>query len=79
MTLRCVLDGLLLPARIGIGQPPLTAWDGDESFPVERLEAQYYEVVAATEEEWLRLQRCQYRLLRRSADFRWSGSRRRKL
>lgn len=75
MTLRCVLDGLLLPARIGVGQPPLTAWDGDEAFPVERLEAQYYEVVAATEEEWLRLEANHYRLLRRANDFRWSGRR----
>jgi hypothetical protein len=79
MTLRCVLDGLLLPARIGLGQPPLTAWDGDEPFQVERIEAQYYEVVSATEEEWRRLEFCRYRLLRRAPDFHWNGRRRGKL
>lgn len=72
MTLRCVIDGLLLPARLGVGQPPLVAWDGDEPFAVGAVEARYYEVVTATEEEWLRLEALHYRLLRRSADFQWT-------
>ena len=70
MTLRCVLDGLLLPARVRAAHPPLVAWDGDESFGVEALEARYYEVVAATEDEMLRLESSHYRLLRRAPDFR---------
>ncbi len=70
MTLRCVLDGLLLPARLRGEYPPLMAWDGDEPFAVEALEARYYEVVAATEEEMLRLESAHYRLLRRADDFR---------
>lgn len=73
MTLRCILDGLLLPARVG-GQPLLEASDGDETFALEALEAIYYEVVTATEEEWLQLERAHYRLLRRAADFHWLGS-----
>ena len=37
---------------------------------MEALEARYYEVVAATEEELLRLESSHYRLLRRASDFR---------
>lgn len=69
MTLRCVLDGLLLPAVLRRADPPLLAWDGDEAFPVEALEARYYEVVAATEDELLGLESAHYRLLRRADDF----------
>ncbi len=71
MTLRCLLDGLLLPARIPQGQSALVAYDGDEPFALEALEAMYYEVVEASTEEWLGLERASYRLLRRAADFRW--------
>ena len=70
MTLRCVLDGLLLYARLWTGQPPLLAFDGDEPFAVEAVEARYYELVSATEEEVLDLERARYRLLRRAPDFR---------
>jgi hypothetical protein len=70
VTLRCLLDGLLLPARVG-GEPPVVAYDGQEAFGLEALEALYYEVVTATTEEWLLLERLHYRLLRRAADFRW--------
>jgi hypothetical protein len=73
VTLRCLLDGLLLPACFHGGEPPLVAYDGDEPFALEALEAVYYEVVAATAEEWLGLERGRYRLLRRAADFRWAG------
>ena len=78
VTLRCLLDGLLLPAELGQGQPALTAWDGDESFALEAVEAMYYEVVSATAEEWLGLERARYRLLRRADDFHWEegGARR---
>ncbi len=71
MTLRCLLDGLLLPACFHGEDVPLVAYDGDESFALEALEAVYYEVVTATEEEWLWLEKARYRLLRRAADFRW--------
>jgi hypothetical protein len=67
-----LLDGLLLPACFPVGESALRAYDGDESFALEALEAVYYEVVAATVEEWLGLERAHYRLLRRAADFRWS-------
>ena len=70
MTLRCLVDGLLLPARLKHGSPALIAWDGDESFLVEALEALFYELVSATRAELLGLQRESYRLLRLAADFR---------
>jgi len=35
------------------------------------LEARYYEVVRATQDEWLTVERLHYRLLRRAADFAW--------
>lgn len=74
MTLRCLLDGLLLPAvvRARCG-PPLIAWDGDEAFPVEAVEATYYEMVAATRDELLRLEEARYRLLKPAADFALVG------
>ena len=68
VTLRCLLDGLLLPAELGPGQPALIAWDGDECFAMDAVEALYYEVVSATVEEWVGLERARYRLLRRADD-----------
>ncbi|MHB1424776.1 MAG: hypothetical protein ACYC3I_16520 [Gemmataceae bacterium] len=70
MTLRCVLDGLLLNAALCIEPPLLVAFDGDEAFALEAIEALYYEIVAATREELLGLERACFRLLRRAADFR---------
>ncbi len=74
MKLRCLLDGLLLPAHVGRGTPAVVAYDGEEAFALEALEALYYEVVEATREEWLALERAHYRLMRRAADFRWLGA-----
>jgi hypothetical protein len=68
--LRCVLDGLLLHAILYPEPPTLLAFDGDEPFALEAIEALYYEVVAATREELLALERACFRLLRRAADFR---------
>ncbi len=70
MTLRCLLDGLLLPATLEEGYPPLVARDGAEAFGVEALEASYYELVQATVDEVLGLEITSYRLLRRADDFR---------
>jgi hypothetical protein len=69
VTLRCVLDGLLLPAELRAGVPPLLAYDGDESFLLEAVEALYYELVEATDDERRLLQRY-YRLLKVAADYR---------
>ncbi len=74
MTLRCLLDGLLLPAELRLADPALVAHDGDESFGVEAIEAAYYELVSATEDEVLGLERAAYRLLRRAEDFHWCPS-----
>jgi hypothetical protein len=71
VTLRCLLDGLLLPACFSAGKPSLVAFDGDECFALEAIEAMYYEVVAATAEEWLRVENARYRLLRQAEDFHW--------
>lgn len=68
--IRCVLDGLLLPAVVRPAQPPLLAFEGRESFPVEAVEALFYEMVSATNEEILHLEKVHYRLLRRAEDFR---------
>lgn len=68
MTLRCVIDGLLLPAQVFRGGP-VVARDGDEAFGLEAVEAMYYEVVAATPEELLEV-RPRYRLLKIANDFR---------
>lgn len=68
--IRCVLDGLLLGAVVGTEPPALLAFDGDESFALEKIEALYYEIVAATREELIALERACFRLLRRAADFR---------
>lgn len=70
MTIRCVLDGLLLCATLRAEPPRVVVFDGDESFILEALEALYYELVAATRQELLGLERASFRLLRRAADFR---------
>jgi hypothetical protein len=69
MTLRCLLDGLLLPASLRREEPLLMAYDGEEGFALEALEALYYELVSATAAELLGLERARYRLLRRAEDF----------
>jgi hypothetical protein len=67
--LRCVLDGLLLPAEFRPDTAALVAYDGDEGFRMEALEALFYELVSATRDEVVRLQRGGYRLLRFADDF----------
>lgn len=69
MTIRCLLDGLLLYATFRADSPSVLAFDGDEAFVLEAVEALYYELVSATREELLGLERARYRLLRRAADF----------
>jgi hypothetical protein len=69
VTLRCTLDGLLLPAQILPEEGALVAYDGDEGFVMERVEALYYELVSATREEVRQLEKARYRLLRRARDF----------
>jgi hypothetical protein len=64
-----LLDGLLLYATLRADPPVLLAFDGDEAFALEAVEALYYELVSATREELLALERACYRLLRRAADF----------
>jgi hypothetical protein len=63
------MDGLLLRGRMMSPGPALVAYDGDESFVLEALEALYYELVSATEQELLVLEQGRYRLLRRAPDF----------
>ena len=70
MTIRCLLDGLLLYATLCPEPATLLAFDGDEAFVMEAVEAMYYELVSATADELLGLERACYRLLRRAADFR---------
>ena len=67
--IRCLLDGLMLAATLRPEPPVLLAFDGDECFVMEAVEALYYELVSATRDELLGLERACYRLLRRSADF----------
>ena len=69
MTLRCTLDGLLLPAVLDEQRSILIAYDGDEPFEMERGEAVFYELVAASREEIRRLQAARYRLLSMAEDF----------
>jgi hypothetical protein len=69
VTLRCKLDGLLLPAELRWSDPQLVAYDGDESFGVEAVEASFYEVLSATLDELLALEQAHYRLLRRAGEF----------
>jgi hypothetical protein len=67
--IRCTLDGLLLDAHICPRQAVLTAYDGDEGFVMEAVEAVFYELVSATVEEVLLLEQARYRLLRPAPDF----------
>jgi len=69
MTLRCLLDGLLLPAILDKDEAPLIAFDGQEAFAMEAVEAIFYEVVEATALEMIQLELANYRLLRRADDF----------
>jgi hypothetical protein len=69
VTLRCRLDGLLLPAVLRPTEARVVAFDGDEPFPLEAVEAAFYELVTANSDELLALERGRYRLLRRAADF----------
>jgi len=57
---------------MGEDDPALTAYDGEEGFALEALEALYYEIVSATLPELLRVERTHYRLLRRASDFEYS-------
>ena len=70
MLLRCKIDRLLLPARPNVQRRALIAWDGNEPFALERVECMYYEIVSATSEEQLWLERNGYRFLKPAADFR---------
>lgn len=79
MVLRCVLDGLLLPAQLEEGRAPLWAFDGDEGFVVEAVEALFYEIVQASPDELLALERAPYRMLRRASDFIWTPRAREKM
>jgi hypothetical protein len=72
--LRCVVDGLLLPAELVSDSTALIAYDGDEGFCLEAVEALFYEVVSATRDEIVALQRAGYRLLRFAEDFSTTGS-----
>jgi hypothetical protein len=45
------------------------AYDGEEGFALEALEAAFYELVSATRTEIVGLERARYRLLRRADDF----------
>ena len=56
MILRCTLDGLLLRARLHPRKPRLIAYDGDEPFVMEAVEAVMYEVVRASAAELLHLE-----------------------
>ncbi len=68
MILRCLVDGLLLPAELVPGKPSLLARDGEECFLLEAVEALFYEVTAASCDEIIQLQREGYRLLRLAED-----------
>jgi hypothetical protein len=74
VTIRCLLDGLLLYARVGRGAAPVTAYDGDEAFVLEAVEALFYEIVSADPQELLGLERARYRLLRLADDFLLLGA-----
>jgi hypothetical protein len=63
------MDGLLLPAEFSAPAGRVQVFDGEESFHLEAAEALYYELVSATEEERLGLERAHYRLLRYADDF----------
>jgi hypothetical protein len=72
VTLRCKLDGFLLRGHVSSRVAALVAYDGDESFLMDALEALYYEVVSATAEELLWLEQAHYRLLHPAPDFRFA-------
>jgi hypothetical protein len=69
VTIRCLLDGLLLNAIVGGREGPVTAYDGDEAFGMEAIEAAYYEIVEADADELLGLEQVHFRLLHRADDF----------
>ena len=71
MIVRCTIDQLLLHAARHPQAPVLVAFDGDEPFAMERVEAAYYELVEASADDVLWLERNGYRLLQRAADFRY--------
>jgi hypothetical protein len=71
MILRCTIDQLLLYAERHPRTPAILAYDGDEPFTLERVEAAYYELVEASPEDVVWLEQCGYRLLRRATDFRY--------
>jgi hypothetical protein len=73
LTIRCLIDGLLLHATVGCGGGPVLAYDGAEAFALEAVEALFYEIVSASAEEILGLEQARFRLLRRAADFRGAG------
>jgi hypothetical protein len=72
--IRCTLDGLLLEAHICPRRRALVAFDGDEGFVMEAVEAAFYEVVCATPDELLLLQQAHYRLLQPARDFRTASN-----
>jgi hypothetical protein len=72
VTLRCKLDGFLLRGQVSWRLAALVAFEGDESFLMDALEALYYEVVSATAKELLWLEQAHYRLLHRATDFRFA-------
>lgn len=79
MILRCHVDGVLLEAFLRPGPLQLIVVDGEEAFAMEAVEAMFYEVMAATEEELLGLERAAYRLLKNAPDFQllgWNPTRR---
>jgi hypothetical protein len=69
MLLRCRIDDLLLDAWPHPTRPMLLAYDGDEGFEMERVEAIYYELVAATPRDLNWLEQSGYRCLRLAPDF----------
>lgn len=77
MLLRCKLDRLLLDAHPHPAERVLMVIDGAESFALERVEALYYELVAATPQDVLWLEQVGYRCLRRASDFSFIPLRRR--
>lgn len=69
MLVRCRIDGLLLDAIRHPARDTLIAFDGDEPFEMELVEAVHYELVAAMPADLLWLQQAGYRLLRTANDF----------
>jgi hypothetical protein len=76
MLLRCRLDELLLEAWPHPRHGSLVALDGDEAFEMERIEALYYELVAATPDDLNWLEETGYRCLRLAPDFSFIPMRR---